>query len=229
MKRCSWTARSARSSGAQPRRARRRAVHDVDRAGARRPAQRRDEHAGAGDDLREVMEWLGHSQISVTSIYTHIPAEAMQERPASLAGCTYCNQIVQPRRRNDLARWCVCAGGRAGLEPRRGIMIPCRPCTVVKLPAQGYVALQCRALHGYALQPDCNHDSVAASDLVGQPAHGATVAGDGSTSCRVAGSSAPATRTIGSCWVGRASPLPADGRERGAVWVGTAAITAESR
>lgn len=37
-----------------------------------------------GMDLREVMEWLGHSQISVTSIYTHIPTEVMQERAAQM-------------------------------------------------------------------------------------------------------------------------------------------------
>lgn len=47
-----------------------------------------------GMDLREVMEWLGHSQISVTSIYTHIPAEAMQERARQL-GALY---LLQPDR-----------------------------------------------------------------------------------------------------------------------------------
>lgn len=37
-----------------------------------------------GMDLREVMEWLGHSQISVTSIYTHVPDEIMRERARQL-------------------------------------------------------------------------------------------------------------------------------------------------
>ena len=37
-----------------------------------------------GMDLREVMEWLGHSQISVTSIYAHVPDEEMRERAAQL-------------------------------------------------------------------------------------------------------------------------------------------------
>jgi integrase len=45
-----------------------------------------------GMDLREVMEWLGHSQISVTSIYTHIPPEVMQERARQL-GALY---VLQP-------------------------------------------------------------------------------------------------------------------------------------
>lgn len=45
-----------------------------------------------GMDLREVMEWLGHSQISVTSIYTHIPAEVMQERARQM-GALY---LLQP-------------------------------------------------------------------------------------------------------------------------------------
>jgi site-specific recombinase XerD len=37
-----------------------------------------------GMDMREVMEWLGHSQISVTSIYTHIPDDVMRERAAQM-------------------------------------------------------------------------------------------------------------------------------------------------
>lgn len=45
-----------------------------------------------GMDLREVMEWLGHSQISVTEIYTHVPAEAMQERARQM-GALY---VLQP-------------------------------------------------------------------------------------------------------------------------------------
>jgi integrase len=46
-----------------------------------------------GMERRELMEWLGHSQISVSARYTHVPAELMRARAEQLNGAL---KLLQP-------------------------------------------------------------------------------------------------------------------------------------
>jgi len=70
----------------------------------------------AGMERQELMEWLGHSQISVSARYTHVPAELMAARATVLNDAL--ENLVQPSsatgRRAGRAGTVV---GRAGLEP----------------------------------------------------------------------------------------------------------------
>ena len=80
----------------------------------------------AGMDRRELMEWLGHSQIAVSARYTHVPEEMMRARADQLDQAL---RLVQPDGATTATGTDgVSAGGAGGTRTRgRGIMSPSDP------------------------------------------------------------------------------------------------------